>query len=148
MQYICNNSSPLTNYSLMWSYHHRSTLSKYKTIHHPICEDMFGHNQRFQVFKSEKVNNIMLNNNCTLKDIVQNKNLFKKLKDASTKKDIYAGTLGPWQSLLSLIFMGVDGLHGDLRIIILFVKHTIQMTLERIKNIDGDMSSAIRHYLL
>eukprot|EP01083_Nonionella_stella_P281606 958206_1 len=42
-----DTSSPLTKYNLLWSYRPKSLLSKYINTHHPLCEDLPGHNQRW-----------------------------------------------------------------------------------------------------
>ena len=148
MQYISNNSSPLTSYSLLWSYHHRRILSKYITIHHPICEDKLGHNQRWTAFYQDKVEQLMIDNSCNnLNDVYRNKNAWKKLKEESTKKEQYAGVLGPWQSLLSILFLGMDGFHANGRIIIHFAKHNIMSTLQMMKDKGEDIGAAIKHYV-
>ncbi len=147
MQYITNKSSPLTNYNLCSSYHNRSMLSKYIEVHHPICDDIIGHNQRWNTFFEEKVKGIMLKYSCnSLQEICGNKAAWKKLKEEATKKEKYAGVLGPWNSLLSILLMGLDGFHGDGRTLIHFAKHTIWATLEMLTLNGEDIADAIKHY--
>eukprot|EP01083_Nonionella_stella_P180904 646491_1 len=141
------NSSPLTKYNLLWSYHHRSILSRYTKIHHPICENKTGHNIRWQTFYADKVSRIMAKYNISkYEDIMKNKKAWKAVKQEATKHEKYAGTLGPWNSLLDILFYGLDGLHDDGRTIIHFTKHVMLATFQRAHHTNVDIEQILNHY--
>ncbi len=83
----------------------------------------------------------------SVEQIYKSKAAFKKLKDAATKKGEYAGVLGPWQSLVSILLMALDPFHGDGRIIIHVVKHNICATLKMLKSKCEDVAGALEHFV-